>query len=132
MGVLDSRSSDAEIAAVIDAAARADVVVLALFVRFQSGRGSIAVPPPGKNAIEKLLAVAPASKIVAVSFGSPYVLRELPALETYLCAWGSQTDMQTAVARAILGETAITGRLPVTIPGLASRGTGIRRASSPS
>ncbi|HEV8117867.1 MAG TPA: hypothetical protein VGQ32_05040, partial [Thermoanaerobaculia bacterium] len=80
--------------------------------------------------IERLLAASP--RVVAVSFGSPYVLREVPELETYLCAWGSQTDMQVAVARALFGETAITGRLPITSPDLAPRGAGIQRPSSPS
>jgi hypothetical protein len=35
--------------------------------------------------------------------------------------------MQAAAARALFGETAITGRLPVTIPGVAQRGSGISR-----
>jgi beta-N-acetylhexosaminidase len=82
-----------------------------------------------KAAIGKLLAASP--RVVAVSFGSPYVLREVPALETYLCAWGAQADMQVAVARALLGEAAITGRLPITIPDLAPRGTGIQKPSAP-
>jgi beta-N-acetylhexosaminidase len=126
---LDSRSSEAEVSAVLERASRAQVVLLALFVRFQSGKGSIALPPPAKSALEKVLE-SPA-RIVAVSFGSPYVLRELPSLKTYLCAWGAQTDMQTAVARALLGETAITGRLPVTIPDLAPRGSGIQKPAGP-
>ena len=125
MALLDARSSDSEIASALENAARADVVVLALFVRFQSGRGSIALAAPLKAAAERLLASG--ARVVAVSFGSPYVLREVPALETYLCAWGSQTDMQVAAARALLGEAAITGRLPVTIPDLAPRGSGIQK-----
>jgi beta-N-acetylhexosaminidase len=125
MAVLDARSNEAEVAAVLESAARADLVLLCLFARFQSGRGSIALPPVAKAAIEKLLASG--ARVVAVSFGSPYVLRELPGLPTYLCAWGSQTDMQVAVARAIFGEVPVTGRLPVTIPGLAPRGTGLQR-----
>ncbi len=125
MAALDSRSSAADVAAVFESASRADVVLLALFVRFQSGRGTIALPAAAKEAIERLPLQGP--RVVAVSFGSPYVLRELPTLATYLCAWGAQTDMQVAVARALLGETPITGRLPVTIPDLAPRGSGIQK-----
>ncbi len=123
--VLDARSSEADVAAVLQSASRADLVLLCLFVRFQSGRGSIALPPAGQAAAEKLLASH--ARVVAVSFGSPYVLRELPDLPTYLCAWGSQTDMQVAAARALFGEAPVTGRLPVTIPGLAARGAGLQR-----
>ena len=125
LAVLDTRSNETEIAAVLQSASRADLVLLCLFARFQSGRGSIALPPAAKAAIEKLLASG--ARIVAVSFGSPYVLRELPQLPTYLCAWGSQTDMQVAAARALFGEAPITGRLPVTIPGLAPRGAGLQK-----
>ena len=125
MVILDGRSDEREISAALENAARADVVGLALFVRFQSGRGSIALAPRLKAAAEKLLASG--ARVVAVSFGSPYVLREVPALDTYLCAWGAQTDMQTAIARALLGEAAITGRLPITIPDLAARGSGIQK-----
>jgi hypothetical protein len=128
MAVLDSRSTGAEVAKVLESASRADVVLLALFVRFQSGRGSIVLPAAAKEAIERLPSSAP--RVVAVSFGSPYVLRELPMLETYLCAWGAQTDMQVAAARALFGEAPITGRLPVTIPGLAPRGSGIQKTSA--
>ena len=126
MAVLDSRSSAAEVARVLEGASRAEVVLLALFVRFQSGKGSIVLPAAAKEVVERLPAPV---RVVAVSFGSPYVLRELPNLETYLCAWGSQTDMQVAAARALFGEAPITGRLPVTIPDLAPRGTGIQKGT---
>ena len=126
MAVLDSRSSAAEVARVLEGASRAEVVLLALFVRFQSGKGSIVLPAAAKEVVERLPALV---RVVAVSFGSPYVLRELPNLETYLCAWGSQTDMQVAAARALFGEAPITGRLPVTIPDLAPRGTGIQKGT---
>jgi beta-N-acetylhexosaminidase len=65
--------------------------------------------------------------VVAVSFGSPYLLRDMPALTTYLCAYGPQALVQSAAVRALYGEEAIEGRLPVTIPGVAPRGTGLRK-----
>jgi len=125
--VLDARSGEADVAAALAAASRASTVLLALFVRFQSGHGSITLPGVTKGAIERLLDTG--ARTVAVSFGSPYILRDLPRLPTYLCAWGSQPDMQMAAARALLGETSITGRLPVTIPGLAPRGSGLQKPS---
>jgi beta-N-acetylhexosaminidase len=35
--------------------------------------------------------------------------------------------MQLAAVQALFGEAPVTGKLPVTIPGLAPRGTGITR-----
>jgi hypothetical protein len=37
--------------------------------------------------------------------------------------------MQMAIARALFGEAEISGRLPVTIPGVAERGSGISKAA---
>jgi len=128
--VLDARSSEADVAAILASASRADTVLLCLFVRFQSGRGSIALPGVAQASIEKLLDTG--ARVVAVSFGSPYLLRDLPRLPTYLCAWGAQTDMQVAAARALFGEAPITGRLPVTIPDLAPRGSGIQKSKESS
>jgi hypothetical protein len=34
--------------------------------------------------------------------------------------------LQQAAARAVLGQTDITGRLPITLPSLYARGTGIQ------
>jgi hypothetical protein len=92
---------------------------------FRAATAAIALPGATKAAIERLLDTN--ARVVAVSFGSPYILRDLPRLPTYLCAWGSQPDMQMAAALALFGETPITGRLPVTIPGLAPRGAGLQK-----
>ncbi len=125
---LDGRTTDADLAAVCDAAKDAETVLLGLFVRFQSGRGTIALPPVGQRLVERLLQAG--ARVIAVSFGTPYLLRDLPGLRTYLVAYGSQADAQVAAARALLGEAAITGRLPVTIPGQAARGTGIQKPAA--
>jgi beta-N-acetylhexosaminidase len=129
---IDPRATDAEIAAAVVAAGKADRVLLALFVRARSGSGTVAVPRAGAEAIRQVLAAAKGAgrKVVTVSFGSPYLLRDFPAFSTYLAAWGSQEVVQAAAAAALLGEQPIGGRLPVTIPGAAARGAGIDRAAT--
>ena len=123
--VLDTHSDEKTAQAVVESAGKADVVLLSVFVRFQSGKGTLAVPDPPKAILVKIAAANP--RVVTVSFGTPYLLRELPELPTYLAAYGAQPDLQAAAAQALFGETAITGRLPVTIPGLAPRGSGIQK-----
>ena len=123
--MLDSRSRIEEAAAVVEAAKRADVVLLALAVRARSGAGHLAVPVAARAVVEQL---PPNVKAIAVSFGSPYVIRDLPQVQTYFCAYGIQPVMQSAVAQAMFGEAPVTGRLPVTIPGLHKRGEGIQRS----
>jgi beta-N-acetylhexosaminidase len=64
--------------------------------------------------------------VVGVSFGNPYLLRSFPGLGTYVVAYGDMPSLQRAAARAVLGQSDITGRLPISLPGLYPRGTGIQ------
>jgi beta-N-acetylhexosaminidase len=127
--MLDSRSRIEEATAVVEAAKRADVVLLALAVRARSGAGHLAVPAAARAVVEQLPANV---KTIAVSFGSPYVIRDLPQVRTYFCAYGIQPVMQSAVVQAMFGEAAVTGHLPVTIPGFYKRGEGIQRSAATS
>ncbi len=51
--------------------------------------------------------------------------------QTYVAAYGGQPVTQVAAARALFGEAAFSGRLPVTIPGAAARGDGIQKPAVP-
>lgn len=122
--LIDSRTFEESLAPIAAAVQSADVVIFALAVRARSGAGAIAVPEPAR----KLLAdLAPRVPTIAVSFGTPYLLREIPSVGTYVCAYGIQPVMQLAAVHALFGEAPVSGKLPITIPGLAPRGTGITR-----
>jgi beta-glucosidase-like glycosyl hydrolase len=123
--VLDRGSREEDLAPILEAASRSDVVLLSLFVRFRTGQGNLALPPLARETVSRLLTAG--SRVVAVSFGNPYLLRDLPELSTYVAAYGGQDVVQTAAARALFGEAAFGGRLPVTIPGIAARGDGIQK-----
>jgi beta-N-acetylhexosaminidase len=110
--LLDANATAADAARFVDAARDAEVILLALAVRAKSGAGSIALPELARRTIAQL----DARKCAAISFGSPYIVRELPAIPTFIAAYGIQPVMQTAAIRALFGERPMTGRLPVTIP----------------
>ncbi len=124
---LDQRSAPGEARPFLDAVDGADAIVLSLTVRTRSGAGQTGVPAAARAAIDEMLARAAGRPVVAISFGNPYVIRDLPSLPTYLVTYGPQPVMQQAVVRALFGEAPIGGKLPVTIPGLFERGAGIRR-----
>ena len=65
-------------------------------------------------------------KVVITSFGSPYLIQDFPDAPVYICAYKGSGILQTAVANAVKGKADITGILPVSIPGVAERGTGIQ------
>lgn len=125
--LIDPLSTPADVEAALAGAAAADEVVVSIFVRLQSGKGSIAMPAAGRDAIDRLLSSGP--PVVVTVLGSPYLLRDTPGARTAIVAWGSQSDEQIAVVRALFGEAPIGGRLPVTIPGIAARGAGIARSA---
>jgi beta-glucosidase-like glycosyl hydrolase/CubicO group peptidase (beta-lactamase class C family) len=53
--------------------------------------------------------------MIVVSFGSPYLLAQLPDVPAYLCTFGSATTSRQAAAAALFGEIDIRGKLPVTL-----------------
>lgn len=89
---------------------QADVILLLLAARPKSGAGRIVVPEEARRIAAEL-----GAKTIAVSFGSPYVLRDLPEVSTFLCAWGIQPVLQVAAMEAVRGAIEMQGRLPVTV-----------------
>ena len=122
--VLDERSSDQDVQKAIDGAKSADVVFASMYGRVRSGQASsVGLPNSGSRALNALIdAKVP---VIGISFGNPYLLQNYPGLRTYLVAYGDMPSLQQAVARALLGEIEIAGKLPISLPGLYPRGTGI-------
>jgi len=127
--VLDARSTDAEVQRALERAAKADVVIASMYGRVRSGAAnSTGLPEPGTRALGALLERG--APVVGVSFGNPYLLQNFPALKTYLVAYGDMPSLQRAAARALAGRAGITGRLPISLPGLYPRGTGLQLKAS--
>ncbi len=98
-------------------------IVVALFSRLGAWKGSVDLAPKHVALIQRL-AAGPAPVIV-VSFGSPYFLRRIPEVDAYLCLYRSTPETQQIAARALCGEMDVTGRLPVSLPGLYALGHGL-------
>ena len=123
--VLDDRSSEPEVAKAIDKASRADVVIVSMYGRVRTGQArSVALPEPGTNALNQL--IEKNARLIGISFGNPYILMSFPNLKTYLVAYGDMPSLQEAAAESLLGKNDIKGRLPISLPGMYPRGTGIQ------
>jgi beta-N-acetylhexosaminidase len=128
--LLDSRSTETEVAQAIERAQKADVVVASMYGRVRSGAtNSVGLPEQGARALSALLEKK--APVVGISFGNPYLLQSFPGLRTYVVAYGDMPSLQRAAARALLGQTGFRGRLPITLPGLYPRGTGIQLKAAP-
>ena len=127
--VLDDRSSDAEVQKTIESAARADLVIVSMYGRVRTGQaGSVALPKPGARALNALLEHP--TPLVGISFGNPYLLMDFPKLPVYLVAYGDMPSLQRSAANVLLGKIAVTGRLPISLPGLYPLGAGIQMKSN--
>jgi beta-N-acetylhexosaminidase len=63
--------------------------------------------------------------VVAIALRLPYDLAAYPEAPTYLCTYSILPPVMDALANALWGRAAITGRLPTAIPGLYPIGHGI-------
>jgi beta-N-acetylhexosaminidase len=123
--VLDDRSSDEDVKKALEKARASDVVIVSMYGRVRTGQArSVALPEPGEKALTKL--IESKHPLIGISFGNPYLLLNFPKLQTYLVAYGDMPSLQDAAARAVLGQSDVTGRLPISLPGLYPRGTGIQ------
>jgi beta-N-acetylhexosaminidase len=127
--VLDSRSTEDEVKNALERAQKADVVIASMYGRVRSGAtNSVGVPEQFARVLSALLEKK--VPVVGVSFGNPYLLQNFPALQTYVVAYGDMPSLQRAAARALAGQLDLTGRLPISLPGLYARGTGIQLKAS--
>src|SRR5438105_2068267 len=123
--VLDDRSSDAEVRKALDSAGKAEVIIVSMYGRVRTGQArSVALPEPGMKALNEL--IDRKAPLIGISFGNPYLLLSIPKLRTYLVAYGDMPSLQEATAEALVGKIDITGRLPISLPGLYQRGAGIQ------
>jgi len=123
--VLDERSTMEEVQKAVNRGKAADLVIASLYGRVRSGQvSSVGIPQAGARALSWLMSEE--KPIVGISFGNPYLLESFRGLRTYVVTYGDMPALQQAAARALLGEIDVVGRLPISLPGLYPRGTGIQ------
>lgn len=122
---LQENSLPEQVNAARKATNEADIVVVGLYGRVRSGvKNSVGIPENGAAMLRDALAAN--KKVIGISFGNPYILSSFPEMKTYFVAYGDMPSLQRAAARSILGMQNITGKLPISLPGLHPRGTGIQ------
>jgi len=104
-----------------------DIVVLGSYITTGSSVSNPSVPEPIAQFMRDVARRHP--RTILVALGNPYLLQQVPAVSSYLIAWGGFPVSQTAAARALIGNAPITGRLPISIPPLLRFGGGIDRAA---
>ncbi len=104
-------------------ASRCKQIYVTAFITVAANRGSVALEG-GLTSFLNTVVHSPAP-VALISLGNPYLLRDFPDVSSYAATFSTSTTSETAAAKAILGEIPITGKLPVSIPGIAKVGDGI-------
>ena len=112
-------------ARLVAAADSVDAVIVSTYMGHAWNATSVAAPTAFADFVTTL--AKRGRRPIVVSFGNPYALQQLDAAPVYLVAWGGFPVSQAAAARALTGRSPITGQLPITIPGHAAFGAGLRR-----
>jgi len=113
---------------VLKAADEAQTIVAAVYVIPTAGKigNSMAMADATGSLLQQLLNRA-AAKTAVVAVGNPYLASDFPKIETYMCTFSNASVSEVAAVKALFGEIPIRGHLPVTIPSIAERGTGMER-----
>ena len=104
-------------------------VIINAFANPQAHKDRIALPKTETKFLKDL--ILKVKKTVLISFGNPYLIQDFPNVPVYVCAYKGNTVMQVAAVKAILGLEPISGKLPITIPDIATIGDGIEIERSP-
>jgi beta-N-acetylhexosaminidase len=113
---------------VLKAVDEAKIVVAAVYVVPVAGKvgNTVAMADATGTLLRQLLDRA-AEKTAVVAMGNPYLAADFPKIQNYMCTFSNATVSELAAVKGLFGEISIRGHLPVSIPNVAQRGTGIER-----
>jgi beta-N-acetylhexosaminidase len=133
---VDTRIADAMSDEVLKAVDQAKSVVAAVYVVPSAGKivkadggglkNSVSLSDASGTLLQKILDRA-AEKTVVLAMGNPYLAQDFPAVQNYICTFSNETVSEVSAGKALFGEIAFRGHLPVSIPNIAQRGAGIER-----
>jgi beta-N-acetylhexosaminidase len=117
---------------IVAAVQQSEKVVVAVYAAPTAGkvvqtntgaRNSVSLPDASTDLLHRILKGS-GHKTVLLAVGNPYLAKDFPEVQNYLCTFSAAPVSELSAAKALFGEMAIQGHLPVTIPGIAARGAG--------
>jgi beta-N-acetylhexosaminidase len=111
---------------VLKAVDEAKTVVAAVYVVPSAGKiGNTVAMADSTGALLQHVLDHGAGKTAVVAMGNPYLAADFPTIENYMCTFSNASVSEIAAVKALFGEIAIRGHLPVSVPHIAQRGAGI-------
>jgi beta-glucosidase-like glycosyl hydrolase/CubicO group peptidase (beta-lactamase class C family) len=127
--LIDAQSKKDQIINVINQSRTMDAVVVGMFVRWASYKGSITLPDSTIALIQQLFQIP--QTLAVISFGSPYIIKQIYTVPSFLCVYDTTPLAVGAAVRALFGEIPIKGHLPVSLTEKYTFGWGINKPIYP-
>ena len=98
-------------------------MIASVFVRAASASGRIDLAPRLQRLLQDVARATASSgrPFVTTFFGNPYAATFMPELPAVLLTYDFYDRAEASAVRAIAGEAAIGGRLPIALPGMFER-----------
>ncbi len=121
--VHDTRSDTRDENEILEKAREADLIIIGSYISL-SFRESIQLSRKQSAFLRKLIRINKPS--VLVMFGNPYLVTELSDTDAHVMAWANTTLQMENAGPALFGASAVSGKLPIRIPGMYEIGDGIQ------
>jgi len=110
---IDSDISSQRTDEITSEASSYDVIIIAIYAKVRYGTGKISILPSHVELLGNL--DKSGKKLIVISFGNPYLMKEFPAISNYICTYGDADVSINAAIKAIYGDIKFKGILPVSI-----------------
>jgi beta-N-acetylhexosaminidase len=129
---ISDRTTPSELDLVRAMADNYDAIVAGVFVRASSASGRLDLAPPVVKLLQDVARVSErrSQPFVAVFFGNPYTPMFVPEVPAMIMTYDFSDYAETSAVKALAGEIAIGGKLPIALPGLFPLGHGLTRPST--
>lgn len=136
---VDPRNAALMLEPVTAAVLRAKAVVMAAYVvptafkqvRAKDGtmKNTVGLAGDVPELVNRVFMIAP-EKTSMIAMGNPYLAQDFPKVQTYICTFSNAPTAETAAVKALFGEIEFKGKMPVTLPGIAERGSSAARKAA--
>ena len=121
---VDASMNAAALADTVGDTSKCSAITVAAFSTVAAYRGTVGLGGELTPFVAKL--TEGPVPVVLVAMGNPYLLSAFPKTAAYLAIFSSTSASEVSAAKALFGEMAVGGHMPVTIPGFSKYGDGIQ------
>jgi len=119
---VDQRTTTEEKNEIMNAASKADLIVIGSFIMVRSHQ-PIQLPDELRKIVTELTEIEKPSVLMA--FGNPYVVRDIPNVNAHVLAWSSDANQVRQSVPGLFVAENVNGRLTSGIPGMYPIGSGL-------